>query len=1002
MPGDERRYDAFISYSYQTDGPRLAPAVQRGLQRLTVPWYRRSPRRIFRDHTSLPAGSNLGQSIEEALADSRYFVLMASPAAARSAWVCKEVQFWQENREPETFVIVLTDGTINWDKDKQDFDWEQTDALPERLSGYFEAEPLWLNLQWAREGRWRPSLWNARFRLAMATLAGNKIIDKDVDRLYSIDARLHRIATVVRSAVTLALAVLMVLATVFAIDANRSAAAVAEQRNQALSRALAASSETMGDRDPVLSRLLSVAAWRISPTPQARASMLRVATRPGIAVLKANDTQVKAVSFSPDGTTLATAGDAVRLWDMSTHREIGQPYGQKAEWVGFSPNGELLAIEDADSQVRFWHTASQQTLGAPLVLHQPSAFGDQGPITSVAFSANSRTVAMGSGDGTVRLFDVDTRQQVGVPLGEAVNVLHNGQVAFVFRPQDLTAATAANDGTVRFWDLTNHQQIGDAVSAHASDITTMVGPAVAFSPDGTVLASAGIEGTVRLWDAAKRQQIGNPLTGHTRSERMTTRPSIAFSPDGKLLATGSLDGTVHVWDVAGQRQIGQPLAGHSGPVSSVAFSADLTTLASASQDGTIRLWNVDTLVRASNPFAAHQASVHALAFSPDGKSLLSSGDYGGLIADHGTPYACSNTGWLICLNGPGWYSTAGVGSEAMTNVTLYRGGANDAVIDKWLSRMVDGPTMIFWDVATRRRTESVRTGDTRTIRSVAYSPDGKFIGAGGWDAGNKSDRTGRWLLREVGGNPLADQTTGRLRVVRSVAFSPDSKTLATATDDDLGNGIHPTVSLWDLATRTKVDLLNDVHTFSVAFSPDGTALVSSGVDGRIRLWHTDTKQSVGELTGHTGPVGSVAFSPDGKTLASAGDDGAIRLWDMVARRQLGEPITGHTGPVYSVAFSPDGRLLASGSGDNSVRVWDVATREQVSDPILGHSRPVRSVKFSPDGRSLASGGEDTMVRMWDVGYTVDVVKSLCDKVKRDLTADEWARYVPDVEYRTVC
>ncbi|RSM90393.1 TIR domain-containing protein [Kibdelosporangium aridum] len=1000
MPGDERRYDAFISYSYQTDGPRLAPAVQRGLQRLTVPWYRRSPRRIFRDHTSLPAGSNLGQSIEEALADSRYFVLMASPAAARSAWVCKEVQFWQENREPETFVIVLTDGTINWDKDKQDFDWAQTDALPERLSGYFEAEPLWLNLQWAREGRWRPSLWNARFRLAMATLAGNKIIDKDVDRLYSIDARLHRIATVVRSAVTLALAVLMVLATGFAIDANRSAAAVAEQRNQALSRALAASSEAMGDRDPVLSRLLSVAAWRISPTPQARAGMLRVATRPGIAVLTANDPQIKSVGFSPDGKTLVAAGDKVRLWDVTTHHQVGTPYDHKAEWTAFSPDGRLLAIHGDDSQVRFWDTASRQIFGEPLVLDQSDHYLPV-KITSVAFSANSRMVATGGDDGRIQLFDVDTRRQAGVLSGEAVSALGSGQVAFAFRPQDMTAASAANDGTVRFWDLTRRQQIGDAVSAHATDVTTMVGPAVAFSPDGTVLATAGIEGTVRLWDAAKRQQIGSPLTGHTRSERMTTRPSVAFSQDGKLLATGSLDGTVHLWDVARQRQIGPPLAGHSGPVSSVAFSPDRTTVASASQDGTVRLWNVDTLVRLANPLAAHQASVHAVAFSPDGTSLLSSSDYGGLIADHGAPFACSNSGWRICLNGRGWMRTVGEGQDSMVNVVRTRGTDTNAMIDEWESRMVDGPTVVRWDVAGRRQSASLRTSTTRTIRAVAYSPDGKLIAAGGMDGGPGSHFNGRWLLREAGGGPLASVAVGEARVIRSVAFSPDGKTLAMASDR-WGDERHATASVWDVATWTKTELPNDTSTFSVAFSPDGRTLASSGVDGRIRLWHTGTRQSAGELTGHTGPTGSVAFSPDGKTLASAGDDGTIRLWDVASLRQLGEPITGHTGPVYSVAFSPDGRLLASGSGDNSVRVWDVTTRTQVSDPILGHSRPVRSVKFSPDGRSLASGGEDTMVRMWDVGYAVDIVKSLCDKVKRDLTADEWARYVPDVEYRTVC
>src|SRR4051794_27616722 len=110
-PGPMRSssYDAFLSYGHAASG-RLAPAVQHALQSLGKPWYRRRALRVFRDRTSLTATPQLWSTIEAAMSSSRYFILLASPEAARSRWVDREAVWWREHRSAESLLVVLTSG----------------------------------------------------------------------------------------------------------------------------------------------------------------------------------------------------------------------------------------------------------------------------------------------------------------------------------------------------------------------------------------------------------------------------------------------------------------------------------------------------------------------------------------------------------------------------------------------------------------------------------------------------------------------------------------------------------------------------------------------------------------------------------------------------------------------------------------------------------------------------------------------------------------------------
>ena len=167
------------------------------------------------------------------------------------------------------------------------------------------------------------------------------------------------------------LAVLLVVILVgvpsAALLIDRANQETVQERDVLASTQLIGESEALSDADPAISKLESVAAWRIHPSDDARHAMLAAAALPGIAVLTGHIGAVGSVAFSPDGKILASASNdkTVRLWSVATGREIGHPLSVprgQVNSVAFSPDGKTLATGDSDG-VRLWSVATGRQIG---------------------------------------------------------------------------------------------------------------------------------------------------------------------------------------------------------------------------------------------------------------------------------------------------------------------------------------------------------------------------------------------------------------------------------------------------------------------------------------------------------------------------------------------------------------------------------------------------------------------------------------------------------------
>ncbi len=617
-------------------------------------------------------------------------------------------------------------------------------------------------------------------------------------------------------------------------------------------------------------------------------------------------------------------------WQPGARRQLFEHRGET--WgIAYTPDGQYFFTGagsftgDPDNRLIQWDASTGE------VVREFDEHDDR--IYSVAISPDGQYIATGSQDTSVILWDFAT--------GEVLHQLGNGSIGHsvplfnvMFTNDSSQLISAGADGII-VWDVLTGERINRFTNIHGDHILDMD-----ISADDSLIFSGGFDGTVRLWELETGEILQRMDAGQVTGAR--------FFPDETLGVTTDQNGNLIIWDLRDGSAI-RTIEHEEAPLrGGVVVTADGEQVVSADDNGNVMVWEINS--DSDQPilmFRGHDARVPSLDISPLGGEV--------------TTVSFDSTVIIWDLLGRG----AEVNRFEENTTPVYTSTISD---DGQLtaSGTSDGH-IIIWETVNGNILHDIQQDTFETVYSIDFNSDGSQL------VSSSEDGTVTLWDTETG---EVEQTFTDLQVpVRQVIFSPDDNFIAGAggqvqiTDERLPDN---RLILWDLngeIVQTFEGHLAAVR--ALAFTPDGSQLLSASDDTQIILWNVETGEQIRTYDGHTDAVWSVSFNGDGSQFLSASRDTTLILWETETAN-INNRLVGHQTGVRAVAFHPDGRHAVSGGGDIATTggandyellYWDVQDGVVLRE-MPGHTETIRSLMFSVDGSYILSASDDTNVILW--------------------------------------
>ncbi|MEJ2887745.1 toll/interleukin-1 receptor domain-containing protein [Actinomycetospora aeridis] len=985
-PREAFLYDAFISYTHSTDAD-VVDDFQRQLELYGRPWY--SPRaavRIFRDRTGLPSGAKFAQRLHEAMAASSWLVLIASPYAAISEWVDKEVRWWLDMGRQDQLLIVLTGGEIVWDADTGRFDPEQTTALPPAVrDADFGEAPLWEDIRSAAGGT--PAIRSAVLHEA-ATRINPNLLGVRPEALARVYRRRRNRALIGLSIAAAVFAAAAVTAVVFWLIAG-------EARDRADEQAAIATAQVLDDDadeepDPFRATQLALGAYTLAPRPDTTNALLDsvLASRFVARVPpEIGEPPPAAIAMAGDRVVREGARHTLSLWDMADPSRplrgptsLDSPHTGRILAIAVTPDGRTAATGGVDGIIGLWDLA---TGGAPQLLTTlRRSTVNQGVVTtpnvgarensdvvlSLAFSTDGRRLVAGGTGAAVTLYDVSRREAPGS--GRRIDLPLTGLevLGVALAPDGRTLAVGSrtvlpggglSEASVRLYDVTDVSRPTEVSAPLIAGVQGVDPVPVAFGPDGrTVLTGQGRAPRVwRLGDGPPRALRTDDSGPHN-----TAVNALAASPDGITLATGGFDDRVILWKIEGDRVVraAQPLVGQGDDVAGVAFTSDTNEVVAAGADGAMIVWQArDGLrPRVADEQRVGQGALQSLATSSDGGYLLT----GGIAKDVVL--------WDVTGPAPRPLDRVPVGSQGTPPPDLNQRGAVAAFAPtrRTIATASSDGTVRLLDIGPegRLRQRGATLKGPTAISAIVFAPDGKSLVLGD-DAG--------WLTHVVdvdtpGGPRLSSVHPAATTPIADLEFSRDGSTFVAAigTLPDVPGSV---AQLWTLAsgrpTRLGPDLVGHAAGLTAAsfVGPGGSTVLTGSRDGTLRRWDVTDPSNPRSSPGpsaHVEGVSALSVSRDGRTAVTGGADQLMRLWDLTDPaevRPLGPAVRASGSQVLGLGMAPDGPWMWMATReDDTLRVIDLSGVETARHNPAAVACRLRDVAMTPEQWGAATDGEE--------------------------------------------